>query len=93
MSDYDPCAHSRRKVREHFPDAECVPDGLMWVIQVNGGRKIISQRLSATHRAWISAAEYVAANAGQQPRAPEAVGEGSRDATQTVSELERWGHQ
>jgi SAM-dependent methyltransferase len=27
------------------------------------------------------------------PRAPLNLGEGSRDATQTVSELERWGHQ
>jgi hypothetical protein len=28
-----------------------------------------------------------------QPRAPLNLGEGSRDATQTVSELERWGHE
>lgn len=75
MSDYDPCAYSRGKVREQFPDAECVPDGSMWVIKVNGGQKTISQRHSATHRAWKSAEDYVAANAEPKPRAPKADGE------------------
>lgn len=59
---YDPSALSRRMVQERFPDAECVPDGLMWVVKARDGQKTISHRTSSAFKAWMSAQEYVTAN-------------------------------